>query len=136
MARGMAAGEQIVSQANSKAFEDGYSRIYGDRKPQRGRWVWDEAAGRLVSAEDYQPPVRAVDAPIMAGRFYENTRATDGADIGSRAKHRAYMKAMGVAPASDYSQGWYDGRRKEQAREAKKERHQTLERIAYTKWKP
>lgn len=106
MARGMAAGEPIVSQARTREFEEGYERVFGDRKPVRGRWVWDSGAQKLVPAEDYQGPTLAVDAPILTGRFYENTQATDGTDIGSRRKHRNYMKANNLTIATDYTETW------------------------------
>jgi hypothetical protein len=97
MARGMVNNEPIVSQAQTKAFDEGYERTFGDRKPQRGRFIYDPAQGKCVPADDYRAPERAADAPILSGRFYENTAATDGVDIGSRAKHRAYMKDRGRA---------------------------------------
>lgn len=62
----------------------------------------------FVSGDDlgeYEAP-RAVDAPILAGRFYENTAATDGTDIGSRKKHREYMKANGVTVMTDFTETW------------------------------
>lgn len=137
MARGMVVGEQIVSQAQTKEFDEGYERVFGKgRKPVRGRWVWDEAQQKLVSADEYVPPARALDAPVMSGRFYENTKTTDGVDIGSRSKHQAYMRERGLAPASDYSPSWYEKRRASDKREQQKRRRSTIERISYTKWKP
>jgi hypothetical protein len=50
---------------------------------------------------------RALDAPVLAGRFYENTASPiDGADIGSRRKHETYMREKNLALASDFSQVW------------------------------
>jgi hypothetical protein len=66
---------------------------------------WEQAPERL-----------AKDAPIMAGRFYENTAATDGTDIGSRRKHREYMKARGLTTMDDYRGTW-----KQAAKEREKE---------------
>jgi hypothetical protein len=106
MARGMVVGESIQSQASTDEFRDGYDRIFGDRKPQRGRWIWDEAQQKLVSAEEYEPPSHAVDGPIMSGRCNENLVAPDGTDIGTRARRKAWMKATGTADASDYTQAW------------------------------
>lgn len=137
MARGMANGEPIVSQAQTEAFDEGYDRVFGkNRKPHRGRWVWDEGQQKLVSADEYVAPVRALDAPVMVDRFYENTAATDGTDIGSRRKHREYMNARGLAPGGDYSPQWYESRRKEMKRDADRQRHATLERALYKLHKP
>lgn len=140
MARGMVVGEKIVSQARTKEFEQGYDRIFGDRKPQRGRWIWDAALGKLVSAEDYREPERAADAPIMAGRFYENTCATDGTDIGSRRRHKAYMREHGLTTADDYRSTWDKAKeRRETAREGRvpsRARREALERKMYELTKP
>jgi hypothetical protein len=136
MARGMVVGEAITSQANTQEFSEGYERTFGDRKPQRGRWVWDAAQGKLVSADEYQAPERAVDAPILSGRFYENTSTTDGVDIGSRQKHRAYMRDRGLAPADDFSPGYYERVRKQAQDEHRKERRETIARRLYEIDKP
>lgn len=42
--------------------------------------------------------------PLFTDRHMEGDRATDGTDIGSRAKRRDYMRANGLADASDYTQ--------------------------------
>ena len=137
MARGTVVGEPIVSQARTKEFEEGYDRVFGpDRKPVRGKWVWDEAQQKLVSAEDYVPPEHATNAPILAGRFYENTSATDGTDIGSRTKHREYMKAHGLTTADDFGPGYYSRIKKEREAEAKKSRRETIARTLYKMDKP
>ena len=120
MARGTAVGEPVVSQANSEAYDEGYVRNFGDHPPVRGKWIWDERQQRLVSAEDYIPESKAVDAPIMAGRFYENTAATDGSDISTRRRHRDYMKAHGLTTADDYRETW---KKAQERREAAKQGH-------------
>jgi hypothetical protein len=132
MARGTVVGEPVVSQANTEAFEEGYSRTFGDRKPVRGRWIWDEDRGELVPADSYVPPSRAVDAPIIADRIHEGTVSPiDGSDIGSRAKRREHNRRHGVTDASDFSPGWYEGTRKSQRREADKVRREAVARAAY-----
>jgi len=77
----------------------------------------------------------AKDAPIMVDRFYENTSATDGTDIGSRRKHREYMKARGLTTASDYTNEWKESAR---AREKRmkgdfdhKERREAIDRAIH-----
>jgi hypothetical protein len=131
VARGTVVGEPVVSQANTREYEEGYDRAglgTSETAKERGRFIYDPVQKKLVRAEDYRPPDRALDAPIMVDRFYENTKATDGTDIGSRAKHRAYMKANGLASADDFSPGWYAARRSEQKREADRTRHATIDR--------
>jgi hypothetical protein len=62
----------------------------------------------FVEAQDMgeADPTLALNAPILMDRFYENTCATDGTDIGSRRKHRDYMKAKGLTIASDFTNTW------------------------------
>lgn len=102
--RGTAAGEPVVSQAQTREFDEGYRRVFGDKPPQRGKWVMTPEG--LVPVDEYVPESRAVDGPIMSGRFYENTKAQDGTDIGSRAKHKAYMREKGLTTIDDYKDQW------------------------------
>jgi hypothetical protein len=103
MARGLANGEHVVSQASTDAYRESHTRALGEFKPgSRGRWVYDEAQRRLVRAEDYVPPARAVDAPIMTGRCHEGQIAPDGTDIGTRAKRAAWSRATGCADYDDF----------------------------------
>jgi hypothetical protein len=73
----------------------------------------------------------ALNAPVLVDRFYENTAATDGTDIGSRRKHREYMKRTGLAPSSDFSPGWYERQRRGAAQEQHKERREAVARATY-----
>jgi len=137
MARGTVSGETPVSQAATEEYRENHDRVFGERQGgQRGRWIWDEQAGKLVRAEDYVPQRLAIDGPIMVDRFYENTCATDGTDIGSRAKHRAYMKERGLAPADDFSPGYYDRIKKDQKRAQEAARRDVVARAVYKKFKP
>jgi hypothetical protein len=74
----------------------------------------------------------ARNAPIMVDRFYEGVKTIDGTvDLGSRRKHRQYMKERGLAPGSDYSPQWLENRRKELAREEAKERREDVARAVW-----
>lgn len=39
-------------------------------------------------------------------RHYQGLRAPDGTDIGSRKKHRDYLKRTGLATADDFTESW------------------------------
>jgi hypothetical protein len=52
---------------------------------------------------------RGIDAPIASGRFYENTSIpvyengqVKQIDVGSRQKHRTFLKDRGLTTADDY----------------------------------
>jgi hypothetical protein len=129
--RGTAANEAVVSQANTPEFEQGYERVFGNLQAQRGRWVWDAELGELVRSEDYRPQERALDAPIMTGRFYEGTQV-DGRDLGSRARYRDYLKETGCANASDYRDHWSERKaQKEHERHDRKDRKEAVGRAVY-----
>jgi hypothetical protein len=120
MARGMVVNEAIVSQASTNEFREGHERTFGPSKVERGRFIWDETQQKLVRAEDYVAPSRALDAPVMAGRFYEGASFNDGEkvhDLGSRSKHRAFMREKGWATADDFEESWTKA---EQARDARR----------------
>jgi hypothetical protein len=95
---------------------------FGEGTKEKGRFVWDEAQKKLVRAEDYAPPSRALDGTIMVDRFYEGQRALDGTDIGSRRKYNDYLRARGLTNAGDFSPGYYERVRQEKASEEKRER--------------
>ena len=119
MARGTVIGEPVVSQAGTDEFRDGYERTFGDRKPQRGRWVYDAAQGKCVPAEEYRAPARALDAPIIADRIHEGTTFDAGdrvVDLGSRRKRRAFLRETGLADATDCSRSWLESQAKQRER--------------------
>ena len=74
---------------------------------------------------------QAINAPILMDRFYENTAATDGVDIGSRRKHREYMKQRDLAPSGDFSAGWYAKQKRTQELETNKIRREDVSRATY-----
>jgi hypothetical protein len=98
-----------------------------------------------VRAEDYTPPAEeAVNAPIMAGRFYENTSTTTcddhgkplKVDIGSRQRHREFMRQRGLTTADDSTPEDVGEGRQERKQFFKdggdrKERKEQIGRIAY-----
>ena len=55
-------------------------------------------------------------ANALAGdRHYDGLRATDGTDISSRSKHRAYMKEKGLTTADDFKETWAKSNREREA---------------------
>jgi len=94
------------------------------------RYRWDTKTKQLElmgPVEDSQ----AVNAPILMDRFYENTKATDGVDIGSRRKHREYMKQRDLAPSGDFSPEWYAKQKRAEVLETNKIRREDVSRATY-----
>lgn len=75
----------------------------------RRRWLYT-MGGRPLEApievsEDYVPP-DAERAPVYTDRYMEGVRATDGTDIGSREKRKAWMKRNDLVDVSDCTGMW------------------------------
>lgn len=133
MARGSVVGEPINSQASTDEFRKGYERVFGDRKPVRGRFVYDPAQGKCVPAEEYRPEPLALNAPIIADRIHEGTAFDFGdgdRDIGSRRKRREAMKAYGVEDATDATPAWREEQKKQREREDDRNRRAAMQEAA------
>ena len=131
MARGTAAGERVVSQANSKAFLENRSRIYGDRPVQCGRWVWDEATQKAVPAGEVTSRADAKNAPIIADRLHEGVISpVDGSSIGSRRRRRDHMKAYDLVDSSDVPPRYIAEKAKERERNDDRSRRLAMEAAA------
>lgn len=74
---------------------------------------------------------KAADAPILVGRFYENTKLTDGTVLNTRSQYKAYMREKGITNASDFGPSYYENVRKEQARAEEKDRRETVARATW-----
>jgi hypothetical protein len=127
----MAAGEPIVSQAQTEAGREGYARTFGDTKPQRGKWVMTPDG--LVPVEDYTPEPLAVNAPIIADRLHENQAFDDGErvwDIGTRRRRREMQRETGLADAGDFGPGWSERKHAEKDRHYDRRTHEAFDQAA------
>lgn len=156
----MSTGADPKTMPVTAAYVDGHERIFGVKSPQRGFWVMrcetchgvrlpegearydcgtcggKDTRGSINLNEAPPLPPAAVNAPILSGRFYENTLATDGTDIGSRAKHREYLARTGYVPESDCKPDFYERQRKRREQEDFARTRETVARICYERWKP
>lgn len=138
--KGMVAGQAIKTDPLSKEYEENFDRIFKRREAQKGgRWIWDEERQKLVPAEEYRERM-AIHSSIVTDRFYENTQATDGTDIGSRRKHREYMRRNNLTTVDDFK-GHFAAAEKERAairsgENDRKERREALARAMYHLHKP
>lgn len=82
----------------------------------RKRYIWDEEVKDLVEITPGYDPGRKKDAlnhlgSLWGDRHYDGLRATDGADISTRKKHRDYMRKMGLTTADDFKSQWDKAKR-------------------------
>lgn len=123
----MSTGKDPKSMPGTAEFRDGFDRIYGDKPPQRGRWVFDERQKRLVPADEYHPQPRA---PLVSDAFMDGTVSQDGVDIGSKRKREEYKRQNRCADASDCSPEFYAKRRAEKERQATELTRRTVAELA------
>lgn len=142
----MSTGADNKTMPVTAEYENGYERIFGKREPVRGRWIQHPQTGELIHESEYVAPQseRALDAPVMVDRFYEgvtiDTVDEKGkptkVDVGSRKRHRDFLKSRGLTTADDFTETWKKAEQ-ERARMREgifpdaKERREEIGRIAY-----
>lgn len=107
--KGMVAGQPIRTGAQTKEFDEGHERTFGERKPVRGRFVYTQGGDPLPEPIQVSGDFTGAErrAPKTTEELtYGGARATDGTDISSKRKHREYMKQNNLAMADDYKQTW------------------------------
>lgn len=105
--------DSIKSQSEQRTrvtedFREGHERVFGTptRKPGRTRYVYT-AEGCIEVGEDWQPTVEDdAKTHVAVDLYMDGVRATDGTDIGSRAKRREYMKRNDLVDSSDFTEHW------------------------------
>lgn len=107
--KGSVAGKAIQTGTQTKEWDEGFERTFGERKPARGRFVYTSGGTPLeepvaVDGDWTQPdsgPARRSEEEV-----YGRITATDGADLSTRTRHREYMKANNLTIADDFKETW------------------------------
>jgi hypothetical protein len=79
----------------------------------RTTYVQDPDTGELIPKDQYVPKHSLSEHHLIIGDShynYDGAVATDGTDISTRAKHRAYMKANNLTPMDDFKDTWAKAR--------------------------
>ena len=134
----------ITTNGDLARFNGGYDATFGakeentPRTPRRTRYVCRN--GKLVEQfgpEDTGAADTGEDARlrVVSDLYMDGVRATDGTDIGSRAKRREYMRVRGLADVSDYTNEWAQKakvrERIARGEDPTGERRRTLGKVAY-----
>ena len=82
----------------------------------RRRYRYDPESGEMVELTGaYERELKKGALNHLGGlwgdRHYDGMKATDGADISTRKKHRDYMRKMGVTTADDFKDSWAKAKR-------------------------
>lgn len=101
----------------------------------RQRWVL-KGTELVPVDQEWKPEARKV--ALVSESVYDGLRATDGADISTKKKHRDYMKANDLALRSDYKETWAKAakERAEGSPEFNQHRRECIERAWYERHKP
>jgi hypothetical protein len=71
------------------------------------RYIQDKNTLELIEVtDDFVPDSRVGDSALWGDSHYANTTGPNGEDLSSRAKHRAYLKATGLATTDDFKSEW------------------------------
>ena len=78
---------------NSESFTNGYERIFGNKRPEKGRFFWDEEKKEFVKAgeADYSQL-----APVVRGDIQPYRSMVTGEIIEGRSQHRNHLKTHNV----------------------------------------
>lgn len=104
----------------------------------RRRFIWDPEQGRTVEVTSDYVGQRRDEGRRSEEEVYGHCQATDGTDLSTRTRHRAYMSERGLAMASDYEGGYWQKKQAEMAAirtpgsgHDSRERRETVGRLAY-----
>lgn len=72
----------------------------------REKPIVPQCHGSMYRILSVVPAMSGLANALAGDRHYEGLRAPDGTDIGSRTKHREYMKRHGLTTADDFKSDW------------------------------
>ncbi len=87
---------------NLGQFEDNFNRIFGDKRPERGRFIFDESKGRLVPASEYVEPVKDGGLTVVPDIQPYQSMVT-GEIITSRSHHVRHLRDHGMVEVGNDS---------------------------------
>lgn len=76
---------------DNQAFDEGYGKIFGEKKAIRGSFVWDPVSHSMIPKEEYREMVD-VQAPMVMGDIQPYKSMVTGEMITSRSVHREHLR--------------------------------------------
>ena len=99
----------------------------------RSTWHWDPDEGRLVEGPGPRRSDGSGDGWRFSDRIYSGApfKGHDGTVIGSKKKHREYMKRHGLTTSDDYKGTWEQrAKAREDVYTGRNDRQQRREQVA------
>ena len=115
---------------DNQAFDDGYGKIFGQKKAVRGSFVWDPVSHSMIPKDEYYEISHAA-APMVMGDIQPYQSMATGEMITSRSRHREHLKQHGLVEVGNETK--YISQQKKQ--EIPKGLKETIARQVYNKLK-
>lgn len=80
---------------DGEAFDDGYARVFGEKRPTRGSFVWCKVRKELVPKDDYYDASEP-SGPYVVGDIQPYKSMQTGEMITSRSHHKAHLRQHGL----------------------------------------
>lgn len=80
---------------DNEAFDEGYGKIFGHKKPIRGSFVWDPVSHSMIPKDEYFEISNPL-APMVMGDIQPYKSMATGEMITSRSRHREHLKQHGL----------------------------------------
>ena len=77
---------------NKDAFDKGFDAIFGNKRAERGSFVFDKETNKLIPKSEYYGS-SDVNAPMVMNDIAGYKSMQTGEWIGSRSQHREHLKA-------------------------------------------
>lgn len=75
---------------DTQAFEDGFARIFGDRSPQRGKFIWDDKDKKFVPEAEFYS--QSPSTHYVMGDIQPYQSMVTGERVESRSRHREILR--------------------------------------------
>ncbi|MDE3021968.1 MAG: hypothetical protein KGI54_08920 [Pseudomonadota bacterium] len=77
---------------NEDDYRDNFDKIFSNKRPERGSFVYDPVSKSLVSKEDYAEMRESVNAPMIMTDIAGYQSMQTGEWIAGRRQHREHLK--------------------------------------------
>ena len=125
-------GDELRSRALSDQGKENYDKIFGNKKPQKGSWVWDSSQGKLVEKFSHKP-----ESKQTHHIFVDNMEAYESPITGEVVKNRRQrdivLKQSGSRPYEGFKTESQEAERWRNYQDEKlnKNMRETMERTLY-----
>lgn len=106
---------------DNDAFDEGYGKIFGNKKPVRGSFVWDPVSHSMVPKDEYYEMTHPT-SPMVMGDIQPYQSMVTGEMITSRSVHREHLRRHQLIEVGNEVNHLKDSRRRPEPPKGLKER--------------